>query len=219
MQTEPAASPYTAAEEAWSASIHGVGVLLGIAMVALLTTFAAKYGDAWAVVGVSIFGASVILLYLASTLYHAVPSPRAKAVLKKFDHAAIFYLIAGTYTPFLLSTVRSAGAWVFFGIVWGLTLVGTVLKFCSKPNGTKLWSIGLYLCMGWMAVFLVGKLLQNAPVSSLVFLAAGGLCYTAGVVFYVQKKRRYMHAVWHLFVLGGTVCHFFSVLYGCALVD
>ncbi len=209
---------YSKGEEIASASIHGAGILFGVVALAVLATLATKYGNVWTIVGVCVFGASVVLMYAASTLYHAIPSPRAKILLKKFDHISIFYLIAGTYTPFLLDPIRSTGAWVAFGIIWGLTLVGTILKLCAKPNGLKLWSIGLYLAMGWMAIFLLGKMVSVMPVSGIVFLAAGGLLYTLGVVFYVQKKRPYMHAVWHLFVLGGTIMHFFSVLYSCVLV-
>ncbi len=215
LKTSPPSPAYAKTEEIWSASIHGLGVLFGIAALAILVTFSALYGDAWSTVGVSIFGTSVIVMYLASTLYHAIPSPRAKAVLKKLDHIAIFYLIAGTYTPFLLASIRSAGAWVAFGIIWGLTLIGTVLKICTRANGKKFWSIGLYLGMGWMIVFILGKLLTALPTSGIVFLAIGGLLYTLGVFFYIQKKRPYMHAVWHLFVLAGTIMHFFSVLYSC----
>ena len=214
----PKTPAYSKGEEIASATIHGLGILFGIAALAILATLAAIYGNAWTIVGVCIFGTSVVWMYAASTLYHAIPYERTKVLLKKLDHISIFYLIAGTYTPFLLDPIRSTGAWVAFGIIWGLTLIGTVLKLCTKPNGAKLWSIGLYLAMGWMVVFLLGKLIGSISTAGIVFLAAGGLFYTIGVVFYVQKKRPYMHAVWHLFVLGGTIMHFFSVLFSCVIV-
>jgi len=216
--THPPAGAYSKNEEIWSAGIHAVGIVFGIAALAVLVTLAALYENAWAIVGVSVFGTSVVMMYLFSTLYHAIPSPRAKGVLKKLDHIAIFYLIAGTYTPFLLTSIRSVGAWVAFGILWGLALLGTALKLWMRPNGMRVWSIGLYMGMGWMAVFVLGKLISALPTSGIVFLALGGLSYTLGVFFYVQKTRPYMHAVWHLFVLNGTILHFFSVLYSCVLV-
>lgn len=210
--------PYSRCEEIWSASIHGLGILLGVAAIAILVTLSAIYQGAWAVVACSIFGASIVLAYLASTLYHAVDKQSLKAKLKKFDHVAIYYLIAGSYTPFLLVTIRSAWAWVVFGLIWALAILGTVLKLLSDGNGAKFWSIAMYLGMGWMSVFIVGSLVMNAPFIGVVFLAAGGLAYTLGVIFYVQKKKPYFHAIWHLFVLAGTVLHFFAVLYSCVLI-
>lgn len=209
---------YSRSEEIWSASIHGAGIIFGIAALALLATFSAIYQDAWAVVGTSIFGASIILLYLASTLYHAIANEEIKRKLKKFDHIAIYYLIAGSYTPFLLVTIRSTTSWVIFGIIWALAILGTVLKLCMPANGAKLWSVGMYLGMGWLSVLIVGKLITNAPITGVLFLALGGLAYTFGVIFYVQKKKAFTHAIWHAFVLAGTVCHFFSILFSCALL-
>lgn len=209
---------YSRAEEIWSASIHGVGVAFGIAAVTLLATLSAIYQDVWAIVGTSIFGVSIILLYLASTLYHAATKERVKRVLKKFDHIAIYYLIAGSYTPFLFVNIKGAMGWTIFGIIWALAVLGTILKLCSGPNGTKIWSIGLYLGMGWGVVVLIHKLFYAMPTSGFVFLTLGGLAYTFGVIFYVQKKRPYTHAIWHAFVLAGTVFHFFSVLFSCVLI-
>ncbi len=209
---------YSRSEEIWSASIHGVGIAFGVAAVAILATFSAIYQDAWAVVGTSIFGASIILLYLASTLYHAARRESLKRVLKRFDHIAIYYLIAGSYTPFLFVNIKGALGWTIFGVIWALAVLGTILKLCSGPNGTKIWSIGLYLGMGWGVIVLIHKLFYALPTSGFVFLTLGGLAYTFGVIFYVQKKRRYTHAIWHAFVLMGTVFHFFSVLFSCALI-
>jgi len=214
---KPEARPYTKTEEIWSSSIHGLGVLFGVAALATLVALSAIYRDAWSVVGTAIFGSSIILLYLASTLYHAAVSPKAKAVLKKLDHIAIYYLIAGSYTPFLLVTIRGTFAWIAFGVIWFLAALGTVLKLCTQGGGTKLWSIGLYLGMGWLSVFLLGAMIKAMPLNALIFLMLGGLSYTFGVIFYVQKRKLYSHAIWHFFVLMGTVLHFFAVLYSCAI--
>ena len=208
---------YTLGEEIWSSSIHGAGILLGIAALAILTSMAAHFSTAWGVVSSAIFGATIILLYSASTLYHAVTNEKAKKILKKFDHIAIYYLIAGTYTPFLLVNLRGAIGWVIFGFIWGLAILGTILKLSTKTNGTKLWSIGLYLLMGWMIIFASRSLFNNLNTVALVFLTIGGLCYTGGIIFYVWKSKKYTHAIWHFMVLAGTIMHFFAVLYGCIL--
>lgn len=209
--------PYTLREELWSSLIHGAGIALSIAGLVILVTFASLNGDAWAIVSTAIFGASMIVLYTASTLYHAVRNPDAKRKLKKFDHISIYYLIAGTYTPFLLVSMRGTTGWTVFGIVWGLALIGTVLKLFSQGNGTKAWSIGLYLLMGWLIVFASRQLAAQIPVIGLIFLVLGGMFYTLGIFFYVWKSRRYTHAIWHFFVLAGTIMHFFAVLYSCVL--
>ncbi|MBO7556812.1 MAG: hemolysin III family protein [Alphaproteobacteria bacterium] len=209
---------YTLGEEIWSSSIHGAGIILGIAALAILTSMATYFSTAWGIVSSAIFGASVILLYSASTLYHAITNEKAKRFLKKFDHIAIYYLIAGTYTPFLLVNLRGTLGWTIFGIIWGLALLGTILKLSTKTNGTKLWSISLYLLMGWMIVFAFRNLCHNINTIGLIFLTIGGLCYTGGIVFYIWKSKKYTHAIWHFFVLAGTVMHFFAVLYGCILI-
>lgn len=209
---------YTIVEEIWNSTTHGVGILFSVAMLAVLVTLSSIYGDAWAIVSSAIFGASLILMYSASTVYHAIPFERAKKILKKFDHIAIFYLIAGSYTPFLLVAMRSTTAWVVFGIVWGLTLVGTLLKIFVGGSGTKWWSVGLYLLMGWLVVFVSGKLFSVLPNVSIVFLILGGLFYTGGVFFYLRKTKKYFHAVWHIFVLLGSMMHFFSILFSCVIL-
>lgn len=210
--------PYTIKEEIWSSLIHGIGIALSIAGLVILVTFSAIYGDAWAVVSTAIFGTSMVVLYTASTVYHAVPNLEWKKKLKKFDHISIYYLIAGSYTPFLLVTMRGATGWTVFGIVWGLALIGTFLKLFTQGSGTKLWSIGLYLIMGWMIVFASNKLIAELPTIGLVFLILGGLFYTLGIFFYVWKSKKYTHAIWHFFVLVGTIMHFFAVLYSCVLI-
>lgn len=209
--------PYTLKEEIWSSLIHGIGIALSIAGLVILVTFASIDGDAWAVVSTAIFGTSMIVLYTASTLYHAIPNLEIKKKLKKFDHISIYYLIAGTYTPFLLVNMRGATGWTVFGIVWGLALIGTFLKLFTQGSGTKAWSIGLYLIMGWMIVFASKQLAAQLPTIGLVFLILGGLFYTLGIFFYVWKSKKYTHAIWHFFVLVGTIMHFFAVLYSCVL--
>jgi len=211
---------YTYTEELCNALTHMFGIAFSIAASSILITLASVYANVWAVVSCSIFGASMMLLYTASSVYHAIPhaKERAKSVLKKFDHIAIYYLIAGSYTPFLLVSLRAetaATAWTIFGIVWGLAIVGTLLKIFTSGSGTKLWSIGLYLAMGWMVVLVSGKLFSVLPASGIVFLVLGGAFYTAGVFFYVKKNWAFSHAIWHVFVLLGTAMHFFAVLFSC----
>ncbi len=209
--------PYTVREEIWSSLIHGIGIALSLAGLIVLVTMAAQNGNVWVVVSTAIFGVSMVVLYTASTLYHAIPTPEIKLKLKKFDHISIYYLIAGTYTPFMLVNMRDSVGWTVFGIIWGLALIGTVLKLCTQGSGTKAWSIGLYLLMGWLVVFASKQLAARLPDIGLTFLVLGGLFYTLGIFFYVWKSRQYTHAVWHFFVLSGTVMHFFAVLYSCVL--
>ena len=209
--------PYTVQEEIWSSLIHGIGITLSLAGLIVLVTLAAQNGNVWVVVSTAIFGVSMVVLYTASTLYHAISTPEIKLKLKKFDHISIYYLIAGTYTPFMLVNMRGSVGWTVFGIIWGLALIGTVLKLCTQSSGTKAWSIGLYLLMGWLVVFASKQLAARLPDIGLTFLVLGGLFYTLGIFFYVWKSRQYTHAVWHFFVLSGTVMHFFAVLYSCVL--
>lgn len=209
---------YSSKEEMWNCIIHGLGIGLSIAGGVLLVVFASLYADVWAIVSTAIFGASMIVLYTASTLYHAFRDETIKKKLKKFDHISIYYLIAGSYTPFLLVSLRGVTGWVIFGIIWGLAILGTILKLVTSGNGTKIWSISLYLIMGWLIVFASKSLISAIPSLGLIFLVLGGLFYTFGVLFYIQKSKKYTHAVWHFFVLCGTVMHFFAVLYSCILV-
>ena len=216
--TSNALTSYTPKEELWNCIIHGTGIGLSIAGLVLLAVFSSLYGDAWVIVSTVIFGASMIVLYTASTLYHAFRNENIKRRLKKFDHISIYYLIAGTYTPFLLVNLRGVTGWILFGIVWGLAVLGTVLKLTTSGSGTKIWSIGLYLLMGWLIVSASRQLAAAVPDLGLIFLILGGCFYTFGILFYVWKSRKYTHAVWHFFVLAGTVMHFFAVLYSCVLV-
>lgn len=210
--------PYTIREEIWSSIIHGIGAALSIAALVIMVMLSSLDGNVWAIVSTAIFGTSMIILYSASTVYHAVPNPEWKKKLKKFDHISIYYLIAGSYTPFLLVNMRGAVGWTLFGIIWGLALIGTCLKLLSSGSGTKAWSIGLYVLMGWMIVFASKELVAQLPTIGLVFLVLGGGFYTLGILFYVWKSRQYTHAIWHFFVLAGTIMHFFAVLYSCVLI-
>lgn len=212
MTTEYPPSHYTPGEEIANSVIHGVGLVLAIAGLAVLTAFASLYGDAWHVVSCSIFGASLILLYTTSTLYHSIPLPRVKAVLRTLDHAAIFILIAGTYTPFLLVSLRGPWGWTLFVLIWGMALVGVALRI--GPGHHSHWlSLGLYLGMGWAIVVAVKPLLNSVAPGGLVLLLAGGLAYTVGVVFYVWHRLPYHHAIWHGFVLVGSILHYFAILF------
>ncbi|MCP1338931.1 hemolysin III family protein [Idiomarina sp. M1R2S28] len=203
---------YTIKEEVAHALTHGIGAVLSIVALVFMLIWSAAYGDAWHIVAASIYGASLILLYTASTLYHAFPWPRMKAVFQQLDHAAIYILIAGTYTPFALINLRDAWGWTLLGVAWGIALVGVVLELCMKKRIGWL-SLTLYLGMGWMALIAVNPMIDNVDSGGLMLLVAGGLAYTLGVVFYVWKSLPYHHAIWHLFVLAGSVFHFFSIFY------
>ena len=203
---------YSAAEEIANSITHGVGVLFGIAALCIMTTFASLYGDAWHIIGASVFGITLVLLYSFSTLYHSIPIPRAKSVFRVLDHAAIFLLIAGTYTPFTLVSLRGAWGWALFGVIWGAAILGIILKVFSL-NRWELLSLGLYTGMGWAVAFAVKPLMAAVPTGGLVLLLLGGLSYTFGIVFYVWETLPFNHAIWHLFVLGGSVLHFFAVLF------
>jgi hemolysin III len=203
---------YTLGEEIANSVIHGVGVVFGIAGLGVLTAFASLHGDAWHIVGCSVFGAALILLYTASTLYHSIPLPRVKAVLRTLDHSAIFILIAGTYTPFLLVNLRGPWGWWLFGFIWGLALVGILLRVLRGRRSTLL-SVGLYVGMGWAVVAAIEPMLNSVAPGGLLLLLLGGLAYTLGVIFYVWKRLPYHHAVWHGFVLAGSVLHFFAILF------
>lgn len=191
---------------------HGIGTLLAIAALVLLVVFAAQYGDAWHIVSFSIYGATLVLLYLSSTLYHSIQKPHLKSIFRIIDHSAIFLLIAGTYTPFTLVTLRDSGGWVMFGIIWGLALLGIVYKVFFINRHVVISTL-FYLLMGWLIVFSIQDLVSALPINGIVFLAAGGLSYTLGMIFYAGREKLFRHAIWHLFVLGGSICHFFAVLF------
>ena len=191
---------------------HGAGLALSVAGCAVLVTLAALRGSAWHIVACSVYGGTLVCLYAASTLYHSVRSRRWKRFFRIVDHSSIYLLIAGTYTPFTLVNLRGAWGWTLFGIVWGLTLVGILFKVWFVDH-FPIASTVVYLLMGWVAVVAVKPLLAMVPVAGLLWILAGGVLYTAGVGFFAWQKLPYHHAIWHVFVLGGSVCHYFAVLY------
>ncbi len=201
---------YSRGEELANSITHGLGIVLGVAGLAVLTGFASAYGNGRHILAVSIFGAAMILMYTASTLYHSVTHPRAKRILRIFDHAAIFVLIAGTYTPFTLVTLHGPVGWTIFAVVWLLAVTGIVLQIVSLERWSFL-SLFLYLGMGWAVIFAIRPLVALLPAGGLTLLVLGGLAYTAGVLFYVWRKP-YFHAIWHGFVLAGSVLHYFAIL-------
>ena len=202
----------TFGEEIANSVSHGIGFLAAVAAIPILVITAARRDDVSGIVGGAIFAASLAVLYLASTLYHAWPDTRTKRALRVVDHGAIFFLIAGTYTPFTLGVLRGAWGWTLFGIVWGLALAGVILKVVFGIRYPKLSTV-VYILMGWLVLVAAKPLLTQVPTSGLVWLLAGGLAYTGGVFFYGAKNLRYSHFVWHLFVLAGSCCHFFAVLH------
>lgn len=207
--------PQSPGEEIANSVSHGVGLLAGLAAIPVLVVSAVRRGGAAGIVGASVFAGTVVLLYLASTLYHALPGNRAKRVFRVLDHSAIFLLIAGTYTPFTLGVLRGAWGWTLFGLVWGVALAGVVLKAVGGVRHPIL-STCLYLGMGWLVLVAVRPLWLRVPPAGLLWLLAGGLAYTAGVAFFAAERLRYGHFVWHLFVLAGTACHFIAVLWYAA---
>ena len=206
----------TPAEHIANAITHGVGFGLSVASLVLVVIFASLRSGVWEIVSCSIYGATLVTLYLASTLYHSIHAPRMRRVLNIIDHAAIYLLIAGTYTPYLLVPLRGALGWSLFGTIWAVAAIGIVFQVLFF--GRFKWISTLsYLAMGWMVVATIAPLLRILPVMAVVWLAIGGLCYTLGVVFYVWKQLKFAHAIWHLFVLAGSLCHFFGILFYVAL--
>lgn len=199
-------------EELANSITHAIGVALSLAALVILVVYAAMQGDGWKVVSFSIYGTTLVLLYTASTLYHSFSSERARHYLKIFDHSAIYLLIAGTYTPFLLVMIRGAWGWTLFGIIWGLAIVGIIFKLFFVHRFNVVSTI-IYLLMGWLILIAFRPLITYVPENGLYWLLAGGLSYSFGVIFYLWKRIPYHHAIWHLFVLGGSIFHFFAVLF------
>jgi hemolysin III len=202
---------YSLGEEIAASVIHGLGIVLSIAGLGILTAFASVRGNAWHITSCSIFGATLVILYATSTLYHAIPHRRAKAALRVLDHSAIFLLIAGTYTPFSLVSLRGSWGWSLFGIVWGIAVLGIIFKVTMLRRWTKV-SVALYLVLGWVALVAMRPLLEALQPGGLALLLAGGGAYSLGVLFYAWRSLPYHHAIWHAFVLAGSVLHFFAVL-------
>jgi hemolysin III len=204
--------PQTLGEEIANSLSHGFGFLAAVVAVPFLLLATAKHGTAANLVGASVFAATMVILYFTSMLYHALPPRRAKAILRRMDHGAIYLFIAGSYTPFTLGVLQGPWGWTLFGLVWGIAAIGVTLKAIDRIAHPWV-STGLYLVMGWMALVAIVPLVERVPVAGLAWIAAGGLAYTAGVVFFALDSRvRYAHFLWHLFVIGGTACHFVAVL-------
>jgi len=202
----------TVGEEIANSLSHGAGLALAIAGTPVLIIAAVRYGTAWNTVGVSVCAASVIALYLASTLYRALTHDGAKRFFRLLDHSAIFILIAGTYTPFTLGVMRGPWGWTLFGLVWGLALLGVTKK--ALFGAQYVWlSVVLYLIMGWLVLIAGPQVWLRVPLTGLAWLLAGGVAYTTGIIFFAAHRIRYTHFAWHLFVIAGTVCHFFAVLW------
>jgi len=202
---------YSVGEEAAHALTHGLGLLFSVAGLVALLMAAGLRGDVWHVVGCGVFGLTLVLLYGASTLYHGARNGPAKRVFQRLDHAAIFLLIAGTYTPFLLVNLRGGWGWALLAVVWGLAILGIVLE-ATVPRHPRRVSVGLHLVMGWLIVFALGPLLRSLHPEGLALLVLGGLTYTVGVAFYAWERLPYNHALWHLFVMGGSTLHLACVL-------
>lgn len=184
---------------------HAVGTLFAVA--ALVVMLGIAYGDPMKTVSAAIFGATLVLLYASSTVYHAFHSPRLKEFFQVLDHASIYLLIAGSYTPVTLVTLRGPWGWSLFGVVWGMAITGVVLKSVIRGDREAWWSTALYVLMGWLVVIAVRPLIGTMPTGGLAWLVAGGLCYTLGIVFFAWSKLYYNHAIWHMFVMAGSACH------------
>lgn len=203
-------------EEIANSVSHGIGLVAALVATPFLVLQAVRRGDTGFIVGASVFAATMVLLYLASTLYHALPIGKAKRVFRVIEHSAIFLLIAGTYTPFTLGVLRGAWGWTLLGLVWGLAVAGVALKTFNRMSHPII-STSLYLLMGWLILIAVNPLYARVPASGLLWLVAGGVAYTAGVAFFAADSRlRYSHFIWHLFVMAGTACHYFAVFWYAA---
>jgi hemolysin III len=205
-------SQYTPTEEIFHGITHGIGAVLSIAGLVILVVLAVQMGDVWRIVSFSIYGGSLTLLYLASTLYHSFQDERLKQFFRHFDHLSIFLLIAGTYTPVTLISLRGAWGWTLFALIWGFAVSGIVYELLFL--GRYKWiTMSIYLGMGWLAVVAIKPMLTMVPRGLFWWLLAGGLCYTGGVFFYAREKMRYHHVLWHLFVLFGSACHFLGFFF------
>ncbi len=200
-------------EEIANTISHAIGIPISIAVITLLVVFSALYGDVWHIVSFSIFGASMLFLYTASTIFHGVSNPRKKFALNKLDHSAIYVLIAGSYTPMALTTLRGPIGWTLFGIVWALAIGGIVYKIWFYSPKYRKVSTWLYLGMGWLVIIVIGPVLKSMPNLSLWLLLAGGISYSLGALFYLRKGQRLFHFIFHLFVLAGSILHFLAFLF------
>ncbi len=201
----------TLGEEIASAITHGIGTALSVAALTSLIIFAALRGDAWSVVAVTIYGTTLVFLYLASTLYHGIQFEPVKRFFHIMDHVGISLLIAGTYTPILLVKMRTPQGWISFALIWGLALTAASIKSFFTDRYTRVSTI-IYVTMGWLSVFLINSMLATMGVGGVAWIAAGGVCYTLGVIPFLWKSLPFNHAIWHLFVIGGSTCHFIAIL-------
>lgn len=201
----------TKREEIANAITHGLGALMAIAALVILTVFSVIKGSTWHAVSFPVFGATLVILYVASTLYHSFSNEKVKILFRKFDHMSIYLLIAGTYTPFCLTVLNNWIGWTLFGIVWGCAILGIVLKafFTGKK---ELLSTILYVLMGWVALFAIKPLFDSVSLTTFILLMTGGVFYTAGTYFFTKDRIKYFHSIWHLFVLAGSTFHFFAVI-------
>jgi hemolysin III len=204
------------AEWVFDVLTHGIGIGLAIAGLCMLVVFAVLKQDPWAIVSVSIFGLTMFMLYFGSTMCHAMIGQKSESFFEVWDSVAIYALIAGTYTPFCLVNLRGWIGWTLFGVLWGIVVIGAIMKIRNPKNQPR-WIALLYLAMGWALIFVLPKMLEVIPERGLWFILAGGLSYSLGIIFYMWRRMKFSHAVWHLFVLGGSVSFFFAVLYGAIL--
>lgn len=204
--------PQSLGEEISNAFSHAVGFIATLVAVPFLIVSAIRHGNPWTITGSGIFAGTMVLLYLASTLYHALPRSKAKRVFRVLDHGAIFILIAGTYTPFTLGVLRGPWGWTLLLLVWSLAILGVTAKAVGGIRCPHL-STGLYLAMGWLILIAIRPLWSQMPATGILWLLAGGIAYTSGVGFFAAVRVRYTHFVWHLFVIAGTTCHYFAVLW------
>lgn len=202
---------FTKGEEIANSITHGIGIALSIAALVLLIVFASLEGNAWHIVSFTLFGTTMVLLYTSSTLLHSLPEGKAKDVFEILDHSSIYFFIAGTYTPFLFVVVQGMAGWTLFAIVWGLAIGGTIFKIFFVKKFLFISTI-LYIIMGWLIIFTWGPLKEQLHVNGIILLVVGGILYTVGAIFYMWRWFKYHHALWHLFVLAGTILHFFCVI-------
>jgi hemolysin III len=207
--------PQSLGEEIANSVSHGVGLLAALAAFPVLVMAALQRGNAVEIAAASVFGTTVVLLYLTSTLFHAFPQSRAKRVFQVLDHSAIYLLIAGTYTPFTLGVLRGTWGWILFGLVWGMAFAGILLKALGGIRYNTVSTL-VYIAMGWLVVIAADVVWTHVPMQGILWLLAGGIAYTAGAVFFLAERIRYFHFVWHLFVIAGTACHFNAVLWYAA---
>lgn len=211
MRANPLEPLYTVGEEIAHTVTHGLGMVLSIGALATLVAMATIRGDTWHIIGSAIFGVTLVLAYATSTLYHGIRWGRAKRVLRQLDHSAVFLLIAGTYTPFTLVNLRGGWGWTLLGLVWSLAILGITLQVVAPTKLPRL-SVALRLAMGWLALIAIEPLVRSLHPEGVMLLVLGGVAYTAGVIFYVWQRLPYHHAIWHVFVMAGSACHFSCVL-------